>query len=105
MDSYGSPTAVTNVQRKATLVAISPPTACALVLTHAYAGLWAPQFLEAGLLGRKGKLLPWEGRKEGRKGGVFSDGRFFLLGNEDVCFFFLRKERGNGLFFLNLFIW
>ena len=104
MDSYGSPTAVTNVQRKATLVAISPPTACALALTHAYAGLWAPQFLEAGLLGRKGKLLPWEGRKEGR-GGCFLMEDFFCWETKMFVFFFLRKERGNGLFFLNLFIW
>lgn len=34
-------------------------------------------------LGASGKLLVG---KEGR-GGVFSDGRFFFVKNEDVCFF------------------
>ena len=43
-----------------------------------------------------GKLLPWEGRKEGE---VFSDGRFFFVGKRRcVCFF--KGGMGNGHFFL-----
>ncbi len=60
---------------------ISPATACALVLTHAYAGLWAPQFLEAGLRGGREKL--W-----GMEGVGFSDGRFFekmSFRGMDIC--------------------
>ena len=100
-----SPTALTNVQpNQATLVAISPATACALMLTHAYAGLWAPQFLEAsGLLGAKREIASL-GRKGGGEG-VFWWWIFFVEKNEDVCFFWGRGERGMDIFFWNLFIW
>ena len=46
--------------------------------------------------GRENCFLGKEGRKEG---GVFSDGRFFLLGNEDVCFFFFEEGTGEWTFF------
>lgn len=73
---------------------ISPATACALMLTHAYAGLWAPQFLEAGLLGLRENCLL--GRKEG--GGCFLMEDFFLL--KTKMFVFFRGEGGMDIFFL-----